>query len=141
MKTCPARHAVWRVVRVAKVSVSWSLVDRCDLDDGEIPHCELAVAGAHRPELLELVDAAFDGMPLPVDDAVEDWWSHTIGAAVAAVGELIGRDRNIGPDPTFAQVGPVGSGTVGLVRQHPIQSRARPDRYRISVPGSPPGPW
>jgi hypothetical protein len=44
---------------------------------GFVAQGELVVAGGERPVLFEQVDAAFDGVALPVGVFVEGWWAST----------------------------------------------------------------
>jgi hypothetical protein len=52
------------------------------------------VPGRHGAELLELVDAAFDSVALFVAFAVEGGRPAAVGAFLAAVGRLVGLDRD-----------------------------------------------
>jgi hypothetical protein len=89
---------------------------------------QLVEAGRHAAVLLEQADPALHGVALLVDLAVERWRPTTLGPALAPVGSLIVLDRDRAADVASAQVGPVALGAVGLVRQHPVRSGARPSR-------------
>jgi hypothetical protein len=54
--------------------------------------------------LLELVDAAFDGVALLVGVAVESWWPAASAALAKSVTALVRWDGDDRPDAAFAQV-------------------------------------
>jgi hypothetical protein len=97
-------------------------VDRGLVADGELD----VVAGRHRTVAFEPVDPALQSVALLVGVGVERWWPFTLGPSLAPVGGLIVLDWDRGLDPSAAQAGPVGLGTVGLVGQHPIRPGPRP---------------
>lgn len=63
------------------------------MDRGQVADGEFVESCCHSAVLLELVDAALDGVAVAVDLGVERWWPPATRAAVAAFGELIDRDR------------------------------------------------
>jgi hypothetical protein len=50
----------------------------------------------------EPVDAALDGVALPVELRVKRWWASATGAFRAAVRVLVGFARDARPDPASA---------------------------------------
>ena len=71
-------------------------------------------------------EAALDGVAVLVDVGVEGGRSAPGAAASAAVGGLVGLDRDRGADVVGAQPVPVGPGGVGPVRQNPVRAGAGP---------------
>jgi hypothetical protein len=65
--------------------------------------------------LLELVDAAFDGVALLVGLAVEGSWPAAAAALAESVAALVSWDRDDGTDGAFAQVFTDGARGVGLM--------------------------
>ena len=76
--------------------------------------------------MLEAAEAALDGVAVLVDVGVEGGRSAPGAAASAAVGGLVGLDRDRGADVVGAQPVPVGPGGVGPVRQNPVRAGAGP---------------
>ncbi|GAA4100120.1 hypothetical protein GCM10022284_43550 [Streptomyces hundungensis] len=77
---------------------------------------------------LEPVDPALDRVALAVVDRVAMRWPAAAGAEVAAVARLVGLVRDGAADLASAQLGAVSSGSVRLVRSHPIGPDAWPAR-------------
>jgi hypothetical protein len=105
------------------------------VDGGFVAQGELVVAGGHGAELFEQVDAALDGVAGFVSDSLEQWWPAAGRSFLAAVGLLVGLDRDGGTDSASAQVGTVGVAGVGLVGQDPVGAGARVGPDRTARPG------
>lgn len=78
--------------------------DRSDVDGASVDGLSLVVACGYGAVLAELVDAAFDGITVLVDLAVEGGWPVAPGAKLGAVGGLVLLDRNHRLDATFTQI-------------------------------------
>jgi hypothetical protein len=98
------------------------------VDGGLVADGELVIAGGDGPVAFEPVDAAFDGVTLLVDVAVERGWPATAPASPLAVGDAVALFGDGAFDTALAQPGPVGAGPVGLVTQDPVRSAAGPAR-------------
>jgi hypothetical protein len=98
------------------------------VDGGFVADGELVEAGGDGTVAFEPVDAAFDGMPLLVDLAVEGGWPAAVPAPVLAVGDPVGLFGDGALDAALAQVGAVGARSVGLVAQGPVRAGPGPPR-------------
>ncbi len=77
----------------------------------------LVVSGGHGPERLDLVDGAFGGVAPAVLDLVERRRPSAGRAFALAVGDLVGRLGDGGPDAVAAAPGADGAVGVRLVAQ------------------------
>src|SRR5260370_38241692 len=89
---------------------------------GLVALAELVGAGGDAAPLLELADAALDGIPVFIDFGLVADRSATRGAFALAVGRLVGFLRDDRLDPAQAQIRPVLPGGVRLVRHHCARS-------------------
>jgi hypothetical protein len=83
------------------------VVDDRDSDGGCVADGEFVVSGGEAAVVFEDVDAAFDGVPVAVDDWVECWWPSAVGASVGAVSGLVGRNWDGCLDPAAGQPCPI----------------------------------
>jgi hypothetical protein len=105
--------------------VSKPVVDDGDLEGGFVADGELVVPGGHGTVPFEPVDAALDGVALPVVKRAERGRPATPAAPVLAVTDLVGLLRNRATDTASTQVGAVGARAVGIVGPHPVRPCAR----------------
>jgi len=102
--------------------------DRRDVDGALVHELALVVPGGDGAELLELGEAALDGVALFVASGVEGGRAAARAAAAAAVLLLVFLHRDDRGDPALAQPGAVSSGGVGLVGQRGAGPGAGPSR-------------
>ena len=103
------------------------------METGEVAVGSLVVSGGDASPCFELVDQAFDGVPLLVEIGVVADGSATSGALLLPVGGLVLLLRDDRLDTAFAQVGAVSAGRVRLVPG----DRVRPDAGSADGPAYP----
>src|SRR5512146_3126383 len=119
LRTRPG-SASTRVVIYGPSQGSWDGVsspdpDRGHVDGALVDELPLVVPGGDSPVLLELAEAALDGVAVFVALPVEGGRLAGGAAAVAAACFLVFLDRDDGLDPALAQVTAVGGGGVRLI--------------------------
>lgn len=105
------------------------------MECGEVGGGGFVVAGGQATPLLELVDAAFDGVALPVSLAVEGWRAPPEPAPPLAVRGLVRGLRDDCSDSAPSQVAADRPRGVGLVGQDRVGGDSGPaDRSGHSYP-------
>lgn len=98
------------------------IVDDGDVGGGLVVDGEFVVSGGEAPVVFELVDTAFDGVPVLVDGRVERGWPPALAAPAPAVCGLVGRGGDGGLDVMGAQPVAVRAGRVGAVGQYSVRT-------------------